>query len=470
MRIQSKLFLGIALGSAVLVAVMYGLMQWSVDRGMLRYVNQREAQQLESVVARFARYYSEHQRWDALRSRRSFDLIASGGVASSRPHPPGAENGPGRRRPPPGSGRGPDRPPPGPGGLALLDADKNLIKGRLEDAADRALLPIIVDEQTVGWLAWGARDKISDGFELQFLEGQREALLAISVLVFIVSAALSLLLARHFVRPIKQLAQGAGALASGDYGTRLVASRPDELGQLARDFNELAQALDANRENRQRWFADISHELRTPLAILRGEIDALLDGVRPLELELIKSLAEEVKQLERLVEDLYELSNADIGALKYRKEPLSLSALLDSVLNQHGPAIEQKKLRLSRHYDTRHSYEFWGDPVRLRQLLDNLVINCVKYTDAGGQLQLGLQRENNEFVVTLEDSPPGVSERQLAQLFDHLYRAESSRNRATGGSGLGLSICRQIVEAHQGEIEALHSELGGIKIRISLPC
>ena len=482
MRIQTKLFLTLLLASATLVTLLLILMQWSVDRGMLAYVNAREEQQLAPTVERLADYYRENGTFGALSSPRAFDAAATGmdpdelrragigpGAEGARGRPP--RRGEGHRPPPlgPGLTRSNLRPGvPDPRALGLLDAEQNMIRGRPGLRGNTALLPITVDDSVVGYLVRQRSEQVSDGFDLKFVEQQQETMLLAGLVVLLLSALLAFPLARHLVKPIGQLARGTARLTEGDYGTEIAIHRSDELGQLARDFNELSRALAANQDSRQRWFAAISHELRTPLAILRGEIEALLDGVRPLDLARIESLAEEIQQLNRLVEDLYDLSNADIGALKYRKESLDLAELVAAAVEQHRSALLGAKLSLEW-LEPSGDDPTWGDIGRLRQLLDNLLTNSRKYTDPGGRVVLALTRQAQTLQLTVEDSGPGVADAELEHLFDHLYRVESSRNRATGGSGLGLAISRQIAIAHEGRLEATHSSLGGVRITLTLP-
>lgn len=496
MRIKFKMFLATLTTSALLVGAMYTLVQWSVDRGMLHYVNQRDAERISYNVAQLALYYEDIGHWEDLRTHRTFHNVATG-TNDQAPQRGGRDRGmpQGRHGEPRGDGRhSEDRRPhdrrdkgqpspsrPGafessaietgadPRNLTLFDAQKNIIKESPRATDSDQLYPIEADGELVGWLSLDRREKITDGYELQFLQQQRETLLAISLLVFLISALLALPLAHNLVRPIRQLAAGAEKLSGGDYAVILETQRNDELGQLAASFNELARTLAANEQARRRWFADISHELRTPLAILKGEIEALQDGVRPLSLDRVNSLGEEIQHLTRLVEDLYELSNSDIGALKYRKEVVDFRELVDSVIDHYQPLLKKQQLQLTFHYDAQASYRLWGDVDRLRQMLGNLFSNSIKYSDAGGELRLTLRACQDELLLTLEDSPPGVTTEHLSHLFEHLYRVEQSRNRSSGGSGLGLSICKRIVEAHDGKISAQGSPLGGLSIELALP-
>jgi two-component system sensor histidine kinase BaeS len=226
--------------------------------------------------------------------------------------------------------------------------------------------------------------------------------------------------------------------------------------------------LEKNEQARRQWVADISHELRTPLAVLRGEIEALQDGVRQPTPAAVASLHAEVLRIGRLVDDLYQLALSDIGALNYRKDRVSLTGVLEDALEAFRPEFERKGIVLQYAPPPREILLF-ADPERLHQLFANLLENSLRYTDEEGRLEVALGQERGMAILTLRDSAPGVSAADLERLFDRLYRVEGSRSRASGGAGLGLSICRNIVEAHGGDIAAVSSPLGGVAVTVKLP-
>jgi two-component system sensor histidine kinase BaeS len=275
-------------------------------------------------------------------------------------------------------------------------------------------------------------------------------------------------LARLLVRPLRKLAAATGHLSTGRYDVRVPVDTDDEFGRLARDFNAMALSLDKNEQARRQFVADISHELRTPLAILGGEIEAIQDGIQDLSLESISSLQVEVFRINRLVDDLYQLALSDVGALAYRKANADLADVLSDSLDRARPKLAERNLRLGVSLPQSPVMVF-ADETRLTQLFDNLLDNSRKYTDSGGSLDIKLEVVDGAATVDISDSGPGVTDEELSRLFDRLYRVETSRNRASGGAGLGLAICRNIVEAHEGAIEALHSPSGGVWIRITLP-
>ena len=286
--------------------------------------------------------------------------------------------------------------------------------------------------------------------------------------MLLVAVAISLPLARLPVRPLRKLAAATSHLSSGHYDVRVPVESDDEFGHLSRDFNALALSLDKNEQARRQFVADISHELRTPLTILGGEIEAIQDGIQELSLESIGSLQVEVFRINRLVEDLYQLALSDVGALAYRKSEVNVVEIITETINRVTSQFEERGVALTVFMPKEPLFVF-ADAERLTQLFDNLLNNSQKYTDSGGTLDITVEQAHGAVTIDFKDSEPGVLEEERTKLFDRLYRVEGSRNRGTGGAGLGLAICRNIVEAHEGVIEALNSPLGGVWIRITLP-
>lgn len=469
MRLQNKLLLSLIISSAVLVVLMLGLMQWSVERGMLDYVNIQEEARLAPVLQALAAIYQQNDSWHALQDdpRRFHRALRTGKDSIPRlPKPLG---------PPPHRDRSPlqhDKPPPPPGPPKpkpqLFDGNKQLVTGSETDSSKFRLLAIKLNDETVGWLALPVRRRITDGFELRFLEQQTTTFITIGLIVIALAMVVAFLLSRHLLKPITSLALATDALRRGEFASRLEVDRKDELGQLARDFNELADSLQQSDASRKRWFADVSHELRTPLAILYAEIEAMLDGVRPFDRAGILSIQQEIIHLNTLVDDIYTLSSADLGSLQYHKETINLSQLVDSQLSLHRGPLHEAGLRL--HLEAPGTdIEIYADHTRLCQLLNNLLVNSRKYTNVDGEVVVTLSADTKRATIVIEDSFPGVPSEALGSLFDHLYRVETSRNRATGGSGLGLAICQRIVEAHGGIISVAPSSLGGLAVTVQLP-
>lgn len=497
MRIKSKLIAIFFVTSVALVIAQVLVMQWSIGKGMIDYVNQRELKALSGVASSLADIFQQDGSWQNItgKHKRFKNIVDKGLVDSeftSRPsnrppsRPQGSRQKGGPERPnrnpnssePPNGRRGePFGPPPGIKGhrlfevsYALLDVEKKFLAGLYSNQLDFSFVDILVGDHVVGFLAVSKRDQLTAGYELNFVKQQQRYIIFVALGLILIAMLIAIPLAAHFVRPIKRLTAAMSMLTSGDYQQRINLKRKDEFAHLSRDFNELAATLQQNEQARKRWLADISHELRTPVAVLKGELEAMLDGVRPLSLERIQSSNEEVKQLEKLLDDLHELTRNDLGSLHYRKESLDLVALLSEEASHYSTLLDERNIDV-KFGNLPKDVVIFGDRKRLKQLLANLFTNTAKYASEGNMLKISAEvvQQADEIQLRFEDNGPGVGTTDLPKLFDHMFRVENSRNRATGGSGLGLSICQKIVEAHHGKISAFASDLGGLGILIILP-
>jgi len=329
--------------------------------------------------------------------------------------------------------------------------------------------PVTVNDAVVGTLTIFLPKKLSGNRDLNFLRQQYQDLAIIGLAMLVLAAGLAWWLALNLTRPLMQTISAVRQLAEGHYGERLDSGRRDEVGSLARDIDLLSQKLDENQRSRQRWISDISHELRTPLAIVRGELEAIRDGVRKPTEAAIDSLHAEAIRLGQLIDDLHQLAIADRGALSYSMKPVDLGEIVSQVCSSFEARMEQAKLQLTHSLESAASPTVMGDDRRLMQLLGNLLENSLRYTDAGGSVEMQVKQSDGKAIVRVQDSAPGVPEAECQRLFERLYRVESSRSRASGGSGLGLSICQSIAEAHDGSISAMPAKTGGLAITLTLP-
>jgi two-component system sensor histidine kinase BaeS len=312
-------------------------------------------------------------------------------------------------------------------------------------------------------------DRVPDAVESAFLRRQYLGIAALAGALLALGLAAARWLAGRWVRPLLGIQQATAKIARGELATRLDTTRSDEIGDLIRDVNTMAEGLDRLEGARRRWIAEISHELRTPLTVLRGEIDALADGIRPLNQEAAMSLREEVLRLGALVDDLHLLAMADLDALPCYFEDCDVMQIVRRVHQRFERRAIALGVTLEVFAPVEGSLPVYWDSRRMEQVLVNLIENSLCYTDAPGRVRLTLQRQEKRVWISLDDSYPGVPAADLGRLFDPLYRSDAARGRHRGGSGLGLSICAAIVRAHGGRITALASELGGLSIRVDMP-
>lgn len=475
--ITHRLFLSILAATSLAILCMFLVMQWNISRGFFRYLNTLDQGRVEQMAERLGRAYASHGSWDFLREDRRYwmrrltaglrgDGIQVGPFSGGQPGAGRFMEGDGRMMPPPPPPR--RRPVEPQLRFIILDAARNPVVGNPAGVAEANFRAIVYDGKKAGYVGLPSPRHFLTPPQIEFLERQKLALFLAALGMGLVVAIISLPMAKRLVKPIKAVADATRDLASGNYLVRVPVSSSDELGQLARDFNAMALTLEKNEKARRQWVADISHELRTPLSVLRGEIEALIEGIRSTTPEAIRSLHTEALRLHRLVDDLYQLALSDLGAMTYRKEELDPVEVLRDSIALHRAEIERKKITLTEEISGEQEVGVFADRQRISQLFSNLLDNTMKYTDTGGRIIVRLTYHKGQIVIETEDSAPGVPAGELDRLFERLYRVEGSRSRSSGGAGLGLAICKNIVEAHDGSISAHNSPLGGLLIRVTI--
>ncbi|MFI8291831.1 sensor histidine kinase [Streptomyces sp. NPDC085614] len=289
---------------------------------------------------------------------------------------------------------------------------------------------------------------------------------AVAVGVALAAILGGLLLSRAVLRPVRAMTIAAKDLGEGDLGRRVPVSGRDEIARLGGAFNRMADSIQAGEARQRRLTGDIAHELRTPLANLRGYLEALRDGVIEPTPEVLASLHEEALLQQRIVDDLQDLALAEAGALTYHRCEVDLRELLEASRTAHRAQAETAGVALE--LDAPRPVYVTADPDRLRQVVGNLVGNALRATPPGGGVTLALVPHAELAVVEVRDTGHGIPAEDLPRLFDRFWRADASRGRATGGSGLGLSIARQIVTDHRGTIDVRSTVGAGTTFRIVL--
>ncbi|CAI1642057.1 Signal transduction histidine-protein kinase BaeS [Serratia quinivorans] len=445
--ITGKLFMAIFATCMLVLITMHWGVRVSFERGFIDYIKNSNEQRINMLSEALEEQYSRHGNWIFLRNNDQviYQIMRSFEQNSGSSH---------------------NLPPKGwRTQFWVVDSQFNRLVGHsgpLPKEGPRH--PIRYNNEIVGWVITTPVERLTRNTDINFDQQQRRTSWMIVALSTLLAAAVTWLMSRGLLAPVKRLVAGTHRLAAGDFSTRVVVSSQDELGRLAQDFNQLATSLEKNEQMRRAVMADVSHELRTPLAVLRGELEALQDGVRQPTPASLSSLLAEVTTLTKLVDDLHQLSLSDLGALAYRKSPVDCVHLLQVAVASFRDRFRAKGLEIVTLLPEKAP--LFGDPDRLNQLFNNLLENSLRYTDAGGKLEIGAEPLPGSLRIYWQDSAPGVNDEQLARIFERFYRTEGSRNRASGGSGLGLSICQNIVEAHNGKIYAQHSPLGGVRITV----
>jgi signal transduction histidine kinase len=306
------------------------------------------------------------------------------------------------------------------------------------------------------------------------LERVNRAVLMGGFVALIAALVIGFFIFRAITRPIDQLTLAAHQLAQGDLSARVaVDDHParlgsDELSELGTAFNAMADHLQQSEQVRRDMTADIAHELRTPLAVMRGNLEAMQDGVYPLDVEHLNPVLNQVNLLTRLVEDLRTLALAEAGQLPLNKRLTDLAALLrDTLASFESQATAQQVALQAEIAADLPSIEI--DPDRVQQTIGILISNALRYTPANGSIRVAAQSDRARVTIEVADTGSGIAPEDLPYVFDRFYRADKSRSRESGGSGLGLAIARSIVAAHGGSITARSDAGQGTTISIVLP-
>lgn len=477
--VAKKLFLSVLLVTATVTVAVVSLTSVGIRRSYSSFVLGIQLAQLDTAVSQLEFIYGQTHSWDALRSdpriwRQVLDQLEVDRRNHRPPRPFPFENRPPR---PPLEPLRPlaDEPlmaPPPPalirGNTQLFDAQRHLLIGKPGSFWDGHASRAIHDQgQVVGYLGLSTAPMPNDA-DAHYVNDTLRDLTLIGGMGLLISIISAWLLARHFVQPLKTIAKGTHRLATGDYAFRINSDRQDEFGQLIHDFNALAQTLSQQEQSRRRWMADTSHELRTPIAVLKAQIEALIDGIHEPGPGAYQVLHRQTQRLSKLVDDLHELARADAGALVLNKQWVALGDIVRTCVHAFSPRVQAARLQVTVDASQVGQDTTLADPDRLHQLLNNLLENSLRYTDAGGRIHIQIARVGKQVELTLDDSAPGVAPQALPHLFERFYREDASRHRAAGGSGLGLAICEAIVKAHGGTIRASHSPLGGLRITVTL--
>ena len=448
-----RLRLGFKLTAAFLLVALIGislvaLLANRVTVSQLRYYMVRgqltDAEQLhEELVA----YYLIHDSWE--------------GVASVL----AAWHGP---------GRGPGR---GGGQFYLANADGRIVAGASSAELGRELsaatlqhgLPVQVGDRVVGTLivsnAWtGALGQVEE----QVLSQVNRAFISGGLGAVLVALLLGTLLAWRITTPLRRLTHAAEQIAAGDLAGRARVQSGDEIGQLADAFNRMADNLARSDELRRRMTADIAHELRTPLSVIRGQIEAIQDGIFPPDAAHLAPIHEEILLLNRLIEDLRTLALAEAGQLALDRAPVDPAALVRRTVAKFAPLAAQDDMSLSVVLASPLP-TVTVDSDRIEQVLTNLLANALRHTPPQGAVTVRARADQRRLLISVTDTGPGIPPDDIPHLFDRFWRGDKSRTRDRGGAGLGLSIARQLVEAHGGTIWVAGQPGTGATFYIALP-
>lgn len=348
-------------------------------------------------------------------------------------------------------------------GWVQADTSDTLIGMQLPEADLSAGVPLMWKEAQVGTLLVLDTILVPDSASNNFVRTLSTATWQSSLLAALFALVIGSLLFRQIISPIRSITEAAKKIAAGDLDQRVPEKSSDEVGQMAQTFNQMADALEHDRRLRRNMTADISHELRTPLSIIQGNLEAMMDGVLPSTPQEIASLHDETLLLSRLIEDLHMLSIAEAGQLHLELVETDILALLEQTVSTMRPAAEGLGIKLEAFLpDSVPMLKLDHD--RINQILQNLISNALRYTPSGGTISVSAEHNSQAVFIELSDTGGGIAAEDIPHIFDRFFRGEKSRNRSSGGSGIGLAIVRQLMQAQGGHVDVkspIHSRDDG---------
>jgi two-component system sensor histidine kinase BaeS len=433
-------FVFVALVGVVLVAI---LANRATSVGFQQYLQTGEIGQLQDLQDNLSAFFAQQNTWDGTNTvlrRSGIGPETSGGgyflrVINADNQTVGARGGQGR---------------------PLEDYDINL--------------PIVVNGRQVGTLLATEAGRAGHAGE-QYLDSVNQAILTAGIAAIIIALILGVLLAQGLTRPLRQLTTATQAVAAGDFNQQVTVTSNDEIGELARDFNQMAHTLEISEKQRQQLLADTAHDLRTPISIIRSHLEAMLDGVFPPTPENLAVVHEETLHLSRLVDDVRTLSLVETGHLPLDILPVDMNELVLQVVAAFVPLAEADGVELNTQLT--ESAPIRADAARLRQVLANLISNGLRYAPQGEEdppaVNVTVANESDTVRIGIKDNGPGLTAEQQQQVFDRFWRSDLARSRDEGGSGLGLAIAQGIVEAHAGSISVISEPGTGTEMIVRLP-
>lgn len=312
-----------------------------------------------------------------------------------------------------------------------------------------------------------ARARVLNPADQSFVSAIYQSLLLAGAFALIIGALLSYWISRRLVSPLQSLTMAVQRVGEGHLDEQVPVTSKGEVGQLALAFNDMADNLKKQENLRKQFTADIAHELRTPLTSIRSYIEAFQDGILTANNENLTIINDEIERLVSLSSDLRDLNVAEMGALQPHFAQIDITELIDKTINKFHPLIQEKGIALE--WQKLSPVFLDGDDYLLTRLFYNLIYNAYKYTESPGRISIQMETRQDDILISVRDSGIGIAKEELPYIFERFYRAEKSRSRETGGTGIGLALVQQITQLHHGTLE-VESTLGeGSKFTVIFP-
>jgi two-component system, OmpR family, sensor kinase len=467
--LTARLLLGFILVSVIAVGLVAVLANQVTAREFQLYVSRGRQGRAERLAPLFAQYYTQNSSWAGVET-----LVTSVSLAADlNRREPGASFGPGAGRSRPGMlpgmmfGGATDR-------LVLTDAQGRIVADSAGQLKDKTIssadldngAPITLNGTRVGTLLIAASGPVSSPLENDFLHQVNHALVLGGLGAGLIAIILGFLLARQLTAPLRVLTAAAERMSHGDLSQRVTVKGTSEVVELGQAFNEMSASLSRQETLRRSLLADTAHELRNPLSVIRGDLEAMLDGVYEATPDKLASLHEETLLLSRLVDDVRALSLAEAGQLQLKRERVSLRDVLSIAATNFAPLAEIQGVQL-QWQPTADALEADVDSQRVQQIVANLLTNALHHTPSGGTITLSAGNGRNGVEISVADTGPGIAPENLPHVFDRFWRGNTVRQ--SDSSGLGLAIVRGLAQAHGGAAWAESTVGRGSSFYVSLP-
>jgi len=303
--------------------------------------------------------------------------------------------------------------------------------------------------------------------DIQFLDVLNKIFLGVAILFLIIAGVLGYVMANRISKPIKKVIDKTRQIETGDYSDRLAfTSRTKEINQLINSVNTLAETLEKQQISKKRMASDYAHEFRTPLATLQLNLEAMIDGIWEPNVQRLDSCREEILRLTRMISDIDKIVKTENNSISLEKTKFDLAKVVDQIILTFQPSIVAKNINIETQTT---KCEIYADKDKIIQVIVNLLSNAIKYTDIGESIKITVNKYTNKAELIVSDSGIGIAAKDLPNIFEHMYRADRSRDRSTGGSGIGLSVVKAIVDAHGGSISTKSELSKGSEFTVSLP-
>lgn len=300
-----------------------------------------------------------------------------------------------------------------------------------------------------------------------FINSVNKSVLTGGIIAGIVGIVLALLFSRNILKPIRELTEATKKMQQGELDQRVDTSSGGEIGKLGDSFNELARRLKEQKTLREEMVSDVAHELRNPLSNIQGYLEGLREGMIDPTKQVFETLHQQSLVLNRLVNDLRDVNRAKAGKLNLDKKSLVLEDIISREIKALKAKAEENEVEISKNLNGSNLIE--ADPERISQVVRNLLDNAITHTPKEGEIKIETRTSSEEVITTVMDDGAGIPEEDLPYIFDRFYRVDKSRSRGTGGTGLGLTIAKEIIESHGGKITAKSREGEGSKFEFTIP-